>query len=258
MQFFLHAFRERIAFWCWYLTTYRPIAGADGEGDGGGEGGSGDGSAAGSEGGDGNGDGEGSGEGSGSGGGEGDGTGSESGAGDGGDDGTVPVNKDEFERLKRKVSESEKAERERKRKEAEDAGEHQKVVQQVEQERDEEKSKRETAEAELAKYKSDAEVRKVADSIGFHDSEDAVLRVPQEVAERGEAAIEKHLRDIAKKSPHLVGEAPKRSGAPLSPENGGGGGGGTTLTQADVDQMDRHEIADRWDDVQAFYESQRA
>jgi hypothetical protein len=219
---------ERIAFFWWYLTAYKPIAGADGSTDGGGsgDGGAGEGSAAGSDGGDGSGSGEGSGEGSGSGG---DADGSQasgSGAGDDEDDSTVRVNHDEHERLKRKVAEQEKAERKRQREEAEKAGDHEKVVQQVEQERDDAIRERDEAREELATFKREGTVREVAERLKFHDTRDAIFRTPKEVAEKGEAAIERHLRAEAEKSPHLTGEGAKRSGASLTGGGNGGGEGG--------------------------------
>jgi hypothetical protein len=241
--------RDRIAFWRWYLLEFRPIAGADGA-DEGGDDGDGDGSAADSEGDDDN-DGDGSGDGSGSGDGDGDDDASGSGAGDGGDDDNVTLPKGEVERLRREVADAAKKERERKRKAAEEAGDHQKVVQGVEEERDEKDRELEDARKELAQFKAQVLVTKIASNLNFHDAEDAVLRVPAEVAEKGEAAIEKHLRDLIKKSPHLVGEGSPRSGAPVGGGNGGGGGGGK-LTKADVQKMSRDEMAKHpWADIQA-------
>jgi hypothetical protein len=135
---------------------------------------------------------------------------------------TVTMPKGEAERLKREVAAAAKSKRDRERKEAEDAGEHQKVVQGVEQERDDKDRELTELQAEFDTYKHQGTVRTVADRLKFHDSEDAVLRVPKEVAAKGEAAIEKYLRELAQKSPHLVGEGAPRSG-PSLPGNGGGG-----------------------------------
>lgn len=255
----MHLFRklrERLAFWRWYLLDFKPIFGADGSTDGGeggegsGEGAGSEGSAAGSEGGDGNGGGEGSGEGSGSGGDGGDGGSSESGAGEGEGDDTVTLPKSEAERLRREVANAAREKRERERKAAEEAGDHQKVVQGVESERDEAIEERDQARKELATVRAEIVVSKVAGTLNFHDVEDAVLRVPAEVAERGEAAVEKHLRDLIKKSPHLVGEGSQRSGAPVGGGGSGGGGGGAKLTKQDVEGMSRDEMVKRWDEVQ--------
>lgn len=123
--------------------------------------------------------------------------------------------KAELERLRRETAKFAKEKRERERKEAEAAGEHDKVVKGVEQERDEKDRELAEARQELADLRNGSTVRQVAEKLKFHDSEDAVLRVPSEIAEKGEAAIEKHLRGVVSKSPHLVGEGSKRSGPSL-------------------------------------------
>lgn len=127
----------------------------------------------------------------------------------------------ELERVKRELGKLNKEKRDRERKEAEEAGDHDKIVKQAEQERDEAKAEADAKAAELTTFKAEADVRKVAGTLKFHDAEDAVLRTPSEVAAKGEAAIEKHLRELATKSPHLVGEGKPRSGATL-PDNDGG------------------------------------
>jgi hypothetical protein len=161
----------------------------------------------------------------------------------------VKVPKGELERLRRKVAQAEKAERDRKRAEAEAAGKHEEVVKQVEQERDERDARIEELQAQLAKRDHDSIVRKVAGTLNFHDPEDALLRVPAEVAEKGEAAVTKHLRDVLSKSPHLAGTGAPRSGAPL---NGGGGGEpGADLTLEQIEAMPREEMVKRYDEVTA-------
>lgn len=227
-----------------------PLNDGDGSGTGNGGGGEGDGSGAnaGNEGGSGDGNGgEGAGSGSGSGDGGGDGEPSGSGGGGAGGDDTVTMPRGEAERLKREVAKAAKDKRDRERKEAEDAGEHTKVVQQVEQERDEKDQRISELETELSTLKNGSAVRDVAERLHFHDTEDAVLRVPSEVAERGDAAIESYLRDVIKKSPHLVGDGSTRSSASITDT---GGGGGSTLTAEDVKSMSREEISKRWDEVQ--------
>lgn len=133
-------------------------------------------------------------------------------------------NKGELERLRREVAKTAKEKRDRERKEAEAAGEHEKVVKQVEEERDKEKADLEELRAELAKERNGSAIRSVAGRLNFYDTEDAVLRVPSEVAEKGDAAIETFLRDLTKKSPHLVGTGSPRSSASVAPSGGGEGG----------------------------------
>jgi hypothetical protein len=143
---------------------------------------------------------------------------------------TVTMPKGEAERLKREVAAAAKAKRDRERKEAEDAGEHDKVVKQVEQERDEKDRELAETRAEAATLRNGSAIRSVAGRLNFHDAEDAVLRTPSEIAEKGDAAIEKHLRDLAKSSPHLVGTGSPRTSASVAP---GGGNQGEQLTSTE-------------------------
>lgn len=209
MKKYLCLLRDRATFWWWYLTEYKPIAGADDDPD-------------------------------------------PDPAPDPDPDpapdpkpdpdptpdDTVTMPKGEAERLRREVAKAAQEKRDRERKDAEAKGEHEKVVKQTEQERDEAQRERDEARAEQAKTVNEGNVRKVAGNLDFHDAEDAVLRTPSEVAEKGEAAIEKHLREVAKKSPHLVGKGKSRSSASLPDD------GGKDVEQlANTDGMSTDEIA---------------
>lgn len=126
--------------------------------------------------------------------------------------GKTLVDEDEYNRMRREISEADKAKRERERKEAEKAGEHDKVVEAAEEERDEEKSKREQLEAELENTRKGSTVTTVASRLNFVDPADALLHLPSDTP-NDEAAIERALKKLAKEKPYLAGGQGSRTGA---------------------------------------------
>jgi outer membrane biosynthesis protein TonB len=160
------------------------------------------------------------------------------------DPASVTLPKDEAERLRR----LDREDKQRQRKAQEEAGKHAEIVQQVEKERDEKDAALAEKDAELATLRNGSAIRDVAGRLNFHDAEDAVLRTPSEIAEKGDAAIEKHLRDLAKKSPHLIGTGAPRNSASVDPAGGGEGDQLTSTEGMTPEQIVKAQSEGRLDD----------
>jgi len=192
--------RERLSFWRWYLTEFRPIAGADGDPD----------------------------------------PKPDPAPDPKPDPAPDPkpdpdpsppagktlVDENEFNRLKRIAAEKDAADKKRKREEDEAAGKHNEVVSGLESERDTEKSERERVEGEKADLERSITVRDVANRLKFNDPADALLHLPADTT-NDEKAIEKALKKVADEKKYLVGGQGSRTAAP--------GGGNEPPTPADID-----------------------
>lgn len=140
------------------------------------------------------------------------------------------VDEGEYHRLQRIASEKAEADRKRKREEDEAAGRHAEVVESVEQERETEKSARETVEAEKAELELNITVRDVASRLKFIDAADARLHLPENTP-NDPKEVERALKKVAEEKSYLIGGQGSRTGAP--------GGGGDPIEDADIDEQIR-------------------
>lgn len=140
--------------------------------------------------------------------------------------GKVQVDENELNRLKRIAAEADKAEKARKRKEEEEAGRHSEVVKTVEEERETEKKRADEKEAEIESLKRSITVKDVAARLKFNDPADALLHLPADTP-NDEKSIEKALKKVAEEKKYLVGGPGSRTGAP--------GGGGEPPAPNDID-----------------------
>lgn len=184
-------------------------------------------------------DGEGAGEG-GEGGGEGSGEGEGGGSGEPPEpqipEGKVLADEAELNRLRRKVSDTEKAEKKRKREEAEAADDHGAVVKSLEEESDEKDGRITELESELENTRKGQTVTAVAGRLKFNDPADALAFLPADTP-NDEASIEKALKKVAEEKAYLVGGQGSRTGAP--------GGGGEPAPPTDIDAAIAKAEADK-------------
>jgi hypothetical protein len=111
---------------------------------------------------------------------------------------------DEHNRLKREAAKTAKQKRADEKKRAEEEGRFQDVVKSVEEERDSEKDRADTAEGELAKMRRQAAVQAVASRLNFRDPADALLHLPDSTDASDEKAVERALAKVKKEKPYLI------------------------------------------------------
>jgi hypothetical protein len=169
---------------------------------------------------------------------------------------TETISKAELADLRKKVSDAEAADRRRKdkkRQQQREEGQYKDMAEEAERERDEAKAEAEKAKQELAEFKAQSGIAKVAKRLGFHEPDDAVRFLPEELrTSTDEKVIERALKTIKRDRQYLAGD-PKATGGGHGGGGAGGGsknGGGKLFTKEEMDGMSQDQINDNWSKVQ--------
>jgi hypothetical protein len=156
------------------------------------------------------------------------------------DDDDEPLTKkerNELNRLKREESERRKKDKAEKKRRAEESGKWKEHAEESEKRADKAEEDAETAKTELARFKREINVSKIARKLKFNDPDDALAFLSEDAADGDEKQVEKALKKVLKEKPYLKG-----SGGSRRTRGGGGGEDDDDSSEPDLDNMTPAEI----------------
>lgn len=166
------------------------------------------------------------------------------------DDDTVRLSKNEVARLRRLAKEKETADKKAKtdketadRKRKQDEGRYEELLGDEREKTVTAEKERDEAKEELADYKFQVSVNKVASRLGFKDPSDAYLFLDKkDLLDAEEGVIESALGKVLKKKDYLKSDRRATGGAGNGRTNGT-----TTFSFEDIKRMSTDEINANWD-----------
>lgn len=173
---------------------------------------------------------------------------------DGGDDDdddsqTATISMADFNRLKRKAAEADKARRaaekearQQQEREKRESGQWQELIDERDERIRETESERDEARYALAEYQREVRVSRAATRLGFRDPADAVRFLPKDETD-DDPSTERSLKRLAKEKPYLV-EQRRSTGVAVNGESG------TGLSLEEIRKMSPEQVNERWDEVQ--------